>query len=646
MRLGRTDSRLRMVAVMLVFTIAAVAAGVRLGYWQVVASDELSAQVEAVFEYNRIRALRTTRAPIVDRDGKILAKTTSFDSVVAYPNIMDPDGIEATAELLGALLDVPAKAREAHSVRLADAHGAGQRWIRLEPRIDGEQTDRVRDAIEEGLLPGIGLEANDLRFYPRKGGEPGTSLASHLIGFVRADSEGGEGIERYYDDRLTTVEPSGVDLATVDADAASFEGLDPEPLELTVDLGLQRKLEEELSHVMVVDEAKTVSGLIMDPHTGAILAAASVPAYDAERSAEIANEDFSRLRNRVFQDQFEPGSVLKIFTATAALDLGLVTPASPIQDQRVLQFWKYKVRNADHKSEGTMTVKEAIAYSRNVATAKLARKLAPNSTQKAARRLHALWAKVGIVGRTGVDITGEEYGNAWDPAEKLWAPVDLANRAFGQGVSVTLPQLARGLSTLVNGGYLVQPHIAVDGEQAKVEPTRVLAAKTARQAKEILRYVTGGVPWYAKGSLIPGYDIGGKTGTAQIWDVKRGDWKKNRFNHNFVGFVAGHKQEYVIAVRIEEPVPIYVKQGDIPLNIASYELFQNVARSTIKELDMKKSKRPGAGLTIVGSEAARVLDPVRNRQAVRASKKESRRAERQLVEAARSSTAADEGTEP
>jgi cell division protein FtsI/penicillin-binding protein 2 len=293
-----------------------------------------------------------------------------------------------------------------------------------------------------------------------------------------------------------------------------------------------------------------------------------------------------------------------------------------------------------------MTVKEAIAYSRNVATAKLARKLAPNSTQKATRRLHALWAKVGIVGRTGVDITGEEYGNAWDPAEKLWAPVDLANRAFGQGVSVTLPQLARGLSTLVNGGYLVQPHIAVDGEQAKVEPTRVLAAKTARQAKEILRYVTGGVPWYAKGSLIPGYDIGGKTGTAQIWDVKRGDWKKNRFNHNFVGFVAGHKQEYVIAVRIEEPVPIYVKQGDIPLNIASYELFQNVARSTIKELDMKKSKRPGAGLTIVGSEAARVLDPVRNRQAVRASKKESRRAERQLVEAARSSTAADEGTEP
>ena len=114
--------------------------------------------------------------------------------------------------------------------------------------------------------------------------------------------------------------------------------------------------------------------------------------------------------------------------------------------------------------------------SRNVATAKIARKLAPSNTQQAARRLYAMWRKLGLTGRTGVDISGEASGQGYDPATYRWAPVDLANRAFGQGVSVTLPQLARGMSALVNGGYLVQPHLVADSEQAQVEPKNPLCA--------------------------------------------------------------------------------------------------------------------------------------------------------------------------
>jgi hypothetical protein len=124
--------------------------------------------------------------------------------------------------------------------------------------------------------------------------------------------------------------------------------------------------------------------------------------------------------------------------------------------------------------------------------------------------------------------------------------------------------------------------------------------------------------WYAEGSLIPGYEIGGKTGTAQIWNTAKEQWKKRRFNHSFIGFVGGRKQEYVIAVRLEEPVPIQVKQGSLPLHIESYELFQMVARTTINQLKMKKSKDPNAGRPIIGTEAARRLDPVRNREAIRA----------------------------
>ncbi len=225
-----------------------------------------------------------------------------------------------------------------------------------------------------------------------------------------------------------------------------------------------------------------------------------------------------------------------------------------------------------------------------------------------------------MTGPTGVDISGEASGNWYDPDERDWSAVDLANRAFGQGVSVTLPQLARGISTIVNGGFLVRPHLVADGEAAQVEPERVLRAKTAKQAKDILRHVTGSVSWYARGSLIPGYEIGGKTGTAQIWDSAKGQWKESRFNHSFIGFVGGRNQEYVITVRLEEPVPIEISQGRIPLRIESYQLFQMVARTTIDQLKMKKSKNPDAGLPIVGSEAARQLDPVRNRQAVAASR--------------------------
>ena len=153
----------------------------------------------------------------------------------------------------------------------------------------------------------------------------------------------------------------------------------------------------------------------MDPKTGAILAVASVPAYDAEDYAAIAADDMDRLGNRVFWDQYEPGSVMKIFTATAALDLGLVTPSTVIQDQKKLEFWKYTVRNADHKSEGALKVKDVIALSRNVATAKLARMLAPNSTQKAAHRLYDLWQKVGMTDKTGVDVAYEADGVWYDP---------------------------------------------------------------------------------------------------------------------------------------------------------------------------------------------------------------------------------------
>jgi membrane peptidoglycan carboxypeptidase len=180
-----------------------------------------------------------------------------------------------------------------------------------------------------------------------------------------------------------------------------------------------------------------------------------------------------------------------------------------------------------------------------------------------------------------------------------------------------------------------------DAEIADRPKERVLRPKVANLAQEILVHVTGSVPHYARGSLIPGYLIGGKTGTAQIWDVDKGDWKHNRFNHSFIGFVGSNRPEVVIAVRIEEAVPAAVKPY-LDLEIESYELFQMIARGAIKHLDIERSRERDAGLPIVGTEAARVLTPERARTA----RHESRRDERAARKEARADEGEATGTDP
>ena len=640
--MGRTDSRLRMVAILLIFAVFGTAAGLRLGYWQVIVADGLTAQVNAVIASTQVE--KTVRADIVDRDGVLLAKTASFDRLDAHPDIIDPEDHDVIVDTLGVLLDLNASERATYLEQLADP---SDKFEILRSRLTLKESAVVAAAMDEGLLPGIALTPKAVRHYPRPGGQPGTSLASHLVGFVRADGRPGDGMESYYDERLTTVDPASLDLASIDGLPGGLDGIDPPPLKLTIDAKLQKQVEKELNTAFIANRAKSASALVMDPHTGAILAAATVPSYDANDFAAVATEDMSRLRNRAFSDQYEPGSVMKIFTAAAAIHYGVVTPQTIIRDEVETKFYEDTIQNADHKSLGPISVKDVIARSRNVAAAKIAKRLAPNSVQRAAHRLYDFWELVGMAGRTGVDIANEAKGAWYDPDDYGWAPVDLANRAFGQAVSVTLPQLARGVSTLVNGGYLVQPHVVADGEAAQVEPKRVIKAKVARQARDILTYVTGSVAHYAKGSLIPGYEIGGKTGTAQIWDVSKwnkktrtkGAWKERRFNHSFVGFVGGREQEVVIAVRLEEPVPDKVGQGYIPLRIESYQLFQMVARASIKHLDLKKSKDKSAGRPIIGTPAARGLDPVRNREALKQAKQEARREERQDAKVAKTEKA-------
>ena len=600
-----------MVAILLIFAILATAATAGLGYWQVVAAPELTAK--AIRSMTPPQETRLARASIVDRNGKVLAQTASLDRLDAHPSNIDPEDREVIVDTLTPILGLDAGQREEHLAKLS----SGKAWTWLRTRLTQKQSALVRIAMDDRKLPGLVLEPIDVRAYPRQGGQSGTTLASHLVGFVAGDDRGAYGVEALYDDRLTGADGGSVDIASLAGVDLGLDDVETPPLAMTIDWKLQRQLEKELSTARITTGAKSVNAIVIDPHTGEIVASASVPGYDANNYAEVASDHMGLLRDPNVSEVFEPGSVLKIFTATAALEKGVVTPQTKIKDVPLIEFYKYKVHNSDKKGEGLISVKDVIAMSRNVAIAKIARRLAPNSTQRAAHHLYSMWDKVGIVGTTGVDIASEESGLFCDPDECLWAPVDLANRAFGQGVAVTLMQLATGFSTLVNGGYRVQPHVVLEGDAAQVPKQRVLSPKVARQAQEILVHVTGSRSHYAAGSLIPGYMIGGKTGTAQIWDSKRGQWKDNIFNHNFVGFVGSNKPEYVIAVRIEEPENTVFGQGHIEIKIESYELFRNIAKGVIKHMDIRRSKDPAAGRPIIGTDAARYLTPDRNRAGLR-----------------------------
>ena len=220
------------------------------------------------------------------------------------------------------------------------------------------------------------------------------------------------------------------------------------------------------------------------------------------------------------------------------------------------------------------------------------------STRGAAAILARTWEKMGFGRPTGIDVAGEVPGILRDPAIQPWHEVDLANGAFGQGVAVTPIQLATAYSALVNGGRLVRPHVVLAvGDQAEASPasSQVISADLSRQMTDLMYHVVHTVPWYKDKTLVPGYTVGGKTGTAQIWDPKlrggRGAWKRT-YNHTFVGWIGKKNPRLVVAVTIHEAKPLVQRQGFLPLAVESYELFRRIATDAVTTLDLSSPAPP------------------------------------------------------
>ena len=349
------------------------------------------------------------------------------------------------------------------------------------------------------------------------------------------------------------------------------------------------RVEKKLYVTWVADQAKRVSAVVMDPKTGAVLAWASVPGYDANDYAAVARSDPDLFVDPIASQIYEPGSVMKMTTAAAALDRGVVDLKTTVVDDTELVFGHSRVRNADHKGMGPIPFEDAIAFSRNVATAKVAMELGDNTTDSA-DVLYSMWQKLGFGRPTGIDLANEAAGITSNPDTTRWADIDLANRAFGQAVAVTPLQLAVAYSAMANGGRLVQPYLvaSVDGRPTNhAEPQQVIDASLSLRLQQLMIHVLTTQPVLLAHTAIPGYTVGGKTGTAQFWDARANAWATDAFNYTFCGFVGRETPDLMIVVRINEAHPTVQKRNGPTLpEVQSFDLFRRIAQEAIGVLDL------------------------------------------------------------
>ncbi len=611
--LGRTDRRWRSVAILGVMCVFAVVAVIRLAYWQVAMASELQARAQGQLQH--AEAEHAVRGDILDRNGIVLATTGYRDTLASWPNKITTEQRIQTVEGLAHILDMDRAERAAVDAKMSTR--SAYQPIRRE--LTEEQSRQIHAGISANTLFGLTLIPHQVRIYPNPGGQPGTTLASHLLGFVTsADgaSIGQYGIEQQYD-AILAGRPKLVAMArdrygrSLESSAQVLQaGADGEDVTISIDASLQLQLEKELYAAWVADKAKRVSGLVMDPGSGQLLAWASVPGYDANDAGNEASRDPGLVQDPIVSQPYEPGSVMKMLTATSAIENKVIKPSSRVMDSAALRFGPGQVvHNWDGLGEGRLTFRDVIALSRNVGVSRVAARLG-RTIPRAAATLYKTWRKMGIGVKTGVDVPGEVPGRAVDPRTSPWMPIDLANRAFGQAVTATPIQLAVAFTPMINGGLRVQPHflVSIGGRpQVAAAAHRVLTRKVAGRLQGILQHVTSSVWWYAKGSLIPHYQVGGKTGTAQIWRSDRKMWDRRYYNFTFVGYVGGDAPDAIVAVHIDEAKSLPNRDDEIKLNITSYQLFRSISRGIIRSLEIRRSTDPEAGKPEPGSVAEAVL---------------------------------------
>ena len=508
----------------------------RLGYLQIVGSEELVDKAESLWSRNL--PIEGQRGLIYDRNHDVIVDNEVAPSVIVIPRQVTD--VVATSQLLADVLDITIEDATAHVTKKVSVE-------RIQPEGRKLSVEQVQ-AIQEAELEGVYLVNDVKRTYPYG------SLLSHTLGFTGIDNQGITGLEYVYNDYL--MGSSGVWQYFSDAKGnplpdyadeyeSAMRGLD---MELTIDLHLQQVLERELDNTVAKYSPDSVIGLMMDPNTGEILAMSSRPTYEPENYQDYPQEVYNR--NLPIWSSYEPGSTFKIITYAAALeekefelDETFFDPGYVIVDGVRIKDWKAG-------GHGEQTMLEVIMNSCNPGFVELGMRLG-------AERLFTYIDAFGFDSKTGVDMLGESQGILFDP--KTMGNVELATAAFGQGNSVTPIQLVTAISAVVNGGYLMEPYVVknllhpyTNEILYKREPEAVRQV-ISKETSDTMRYALEmvGAQGSGKGAYIDGYRVGGKTGTAQ--KAENGGYIDGEYILSFVGIAPMNDPQVVCYIAVDNP---------------------------------------------------------------------------------------------
>ncbi len=526
-------------------------------------------------QHNLFVELEPRRGTIYDRDNKPLAVNIAVDSLYACPAGMSEKDKEAAVRQIPAILNI---SRESLREKLSRK----KYFVWIARKIDPSQAQKIKDL----KLKGFDFIRESKRCYPN------SYLAAHTLGFAGLDNNGLEGLELYYD-RFLKGKP-GWALFLRDARQKKLnlwekmippkDGFD---LVLTIDEVIQYIAERELDNAFKTHHAKGASIVVLNPHTGEILALANRPTYDLNQYQQVGKEN---RRDRAITDTFEPGSVFKIVTASGALEEKKVVE----EDRIFCENGAYKVSSHilhDHTAHGWLTFREVIEESSNIGTCKVAQMLGNEVLYKYIKLF-------GFGNKTGIDLPGEVSGVAYPPSR--WSKVSIANIPMGQGVSVTALQLAGEISIIANGGQLMKPFIVRQirdeyGDPVKefspVAVNKVMSPDTANRIKKILvGVIEEGTGKMAK---VIDFSAAGKTGTAQKIDPN-GTYSHDKYVASFIGFAPAEDPLIAVAICVDEPHPYYYG------GVVAAPVFKNVANDVLRYLRTKQL--PAEAMALYESE--------------------------------------------
>ena len=513
-------------------------------YIQIIGTDFYQKEGEKRFAHTL--EVSASRGRVLDRNGLVLATSVPTPSVWAIPKDFQAD--TAQRRQLARLLQLsPAE--------LDDKLNRSRNFAWLARQVD----EPVWDAIKALDIKGVYQEREFKRKYPE--GES----AAHVVGFTNVEETGQEGIELRFDEALRGADGSrtvvrdrlGRVVEDIGDAVAPVNGRD---IQLSIDSKVQFFAYQRVRDAVAEHNAKAGSVVVLDVQTGEVLALANYPSYNPGTRKGLSG---AQLRNRALTDIFEPGSTMKPFIASLALEKKMVTAQTPIQTApgRILISG---LPITDSHPHGVLTVEQVIQKSSNVGTVKMAMQMQP-------REMWELYSQVGIGQKPQIDFPGAVTGRL--RPYKTWRPIEQATMSYGYGLSTSLFQLARAYTVFARDGEVLPLSILRQSEP--VSGQRVMSAETARTVRRFLQLAAGPGGTAPKAQAI-GYSVGGKTGTAR---KQEGKGYTNKYRAWFVGLAPVDKPRIVVAVMVDEPGRGVYFGGDVAAPV-----FSQVVQQTLRML--------------------------------------------------------------